>query len=215
MSKETEKESVSRLCRHRIYTETGTTRGCRLKTKNPSGFCHIHACVQPDSKFLEERPENCPVCMEKIKSNVRALSCGHYCHLSCILKTDTVNCPICRAELPEIIDLVFGNTCECCRHGNAHNGGIIHVELMGDAPPGEEPLVRIIFELPAEFIASIAITYRLRATGTLSEFIRDSIASGVIRLELLNVVSPDQRESIINMIEALAQNALDNPEQWF
>lgn len=49
--------------------------------------------------FVEEKPENCPVCYEKIDSN-ELLNCGHYVHKECIMKSRNNNCPICRKPIP-------------------------------------------------------------------------------------------------------------------
>jgi len=47
------------------------------------------------NKFKEDKPENCPVCLDEIDEK-ELLECGHYCHLDCIKKSNIYKCPICR-----------------------------------------------------------------------------------------------------------------------
>lgn len=194
--------NATKLCRYRIYTESGT-RGCKLKTKNSNGFCHVHSDIHSETKstFLEETPENCPVCLEKFRSNIRALSCGHYCHLSCILKSDKNNCPICRAELPEIVDLT-------------RKDKVFQIEMFNNTT---------IFEISTGMIASIAIGYQVYTAAmtqreipvqTLEEFISDSIDANIIQI-IAEDVTIEQKNTIVHLLTTMAQDAISNPDQWF
>lgn len=190
-------QPISKLCRYRVYTSSGT-RGCKLRTKNTNGFCHIHS-NSITTTFLEDMPENCPVCMEKFNSTARALRCGHYCHLKCILKSETNRCPICRVELPEIIYSTRKNVYE--------------VYDMIDDP---------IFEISTGMIASIVISYQIYSAAmsqrdiplqTLDEFISDSIDTNTV--QIIADISIEERNAIIDLLSTLAQDAINNPDQWF
>jgi hypothetical protein len=51
--------------------------------------------ITKQMKFLQEKPEDCIICTEKIKDN-EPLSCGHWIHISCIEKHFKPECPVCR-----------------------------------------------------------------------------------------------------------------------
>lgn len=57
---------------------------------------HIRKVVYSD-KVLE-CPDDCCVCLETIDSSSR-LSCGHYIHKACVVKSGKSQCPMCRAEV--------------------------------------------------------------------------------------------------------------------
>jgi hypothetical protein len=57
---------------------------------------HIRKVVYSD-KVLE-CPEDCCVCAETLDSSSR-LSCGHYIHKACVVKSGKSQCPMCRAEV--------------------------------------------------------------------------------------------------------------------
>jgi len=57
---------------------------------------HIRKVVYND-KILE-CPDDCCVCAESIDSSSR-LSCGHYIHKACVVKSGKSQCPMCRAEV--------------------------------------------------------------------------------------------------------------------
>ena len=48
--------------------------------------------------FVCEKPSECPVCYEPL-NEVKALSCGHWVHKSCIIKSKKDNCPMCRQKV--------------------------------------------------------------------------------------------------------------------
>jgi len=53
----------------------------------------------PNINFLEEKPEICPVCCETLDETDSSLSCGHYMHRYCFLKSKKTICPKCRQEV--------------------------------------------------------------------------------------------------------------------
>jgi len=88
-------------CRHNI----SLNHRCKNFTKNPCGFCHWHEKLYSDSdKFIEDRPTDCPVCYNKLSQVTRPLSCGHYVHKSCIIKSGKSECPICRKTLTGVFN---------------------------------------------------------------------------------------------------------------
>lgn len=48
--------------------------------------------------FVCEKPSECPVCYESLNED-KALSCGHWVHKSCIIKSKKDNCPMCRQKV--------------------------------------------------------------------------------------------------------------------
>lgn len=48
--------------------------------------------------FVCEKPSECPVCYEALETD-KALSCGHWVHKSCIIKSKKDNCPMCRQKI--------------------------------------------------------------------------------------------------------------------
>ena len=79
----------------------GTTikgKPCCRKTKD--NYCHIHknAPLKPH-KYKQEKPEECIVCFESLANQKRSLSCGHWIHKNCIIKSAKAECPICRKQL--------------------------------------------------------------------------------------------------------------------
>lgn len=73
---------------------------CTKRTNDETGYCHIHK-----DKHIEEKPSECPICIEKFSRSDKRLSCGHWIHLNCIRKSLKAECPICRCplSLPEKI----------------------------------------------------------------------------------------------------------------
>lgn len=45
-----------------------------------------------------EKPHECPVCFETLRTS-KPLSCGHWVHKKCIVKSLKNECPICRKEV--------------------------------------------------------------------------------------------------------------------
>lgn len=50
------------------------------------------------SSFTCEKPSECPVCYEALEDH-KPLSCGHWVHKSCIIKSKKDICPMCRAKV--------------------------------------------------------------------------------------------------------------------
>ena len=48
--------------------------------------------------FVCEKPSECPVCYEPLETD-KALSCGHWVHKTCIIKSKKDNCPMCRQKV--------------------------------------------------------------------------------------------------------------------
>lgn len=48
--------------------------------------------------WIQEKPDECPVCYEEISCEEH-LSCGHYVHRSCVIKTKKTCCPMCKSEI--------------------------------------------------------------------------------------------------------------------
>ncbi len=50
------------------------------------------------SHFTCEKPSECPVCYEALE-DLKPLSCGHWVHKGCIIKSKKDNCPMCRQKV--------------------------------------------------------------------------------------------------------------------
>ena len=57
------------------------------------------------SDWKQEKPAECPVCLEEIDEHEH-LSCGHYVHKCCLIKSKKTCCPMCKNEVKlEIEDI--------------------------------------------------------------------------------------------------------------
>ena len=55
-------------------------------------------CKTNSSAFTCEKPNECPVCYEALE-DLKPLSCGHWVHKSCIIKSKKDKCPMCREKV--------------------------------------------------------------------------------------------------------------------
>lgn len=53
----------------------------------------------PSIDFVEDRPDTCFICCDSLEQIDNALSCGHYMHRYCFLKSKKTSCPKCRQEV--------------------------------------------------------------------------------------------------------------------
>lgn len=49
--------------------------------------------------YVSEKPCECPVCFETLKDELKPLSCGHWVHKECVIKSKKDNCPMCRQKV--------------------------------------------------------------------------------------------------------------------
>ena len=49
--------------------------------------------------YVSEKPCECPVCFESLKNEKKSLSCGHWVHKDCIIKSKKDTCPLCRQTI--------------------------------------------------------------------------------------------------------------------
>ena len=54
------------------------------------------------TKWIQEKPEECPVCYEEMASEKDSLECGHWVHVLCIQKSLKAQCPLCRHKLTNV-----------------------------------------------------------------------------------------------------------------
>lgn len=75
--------------------------GKKCKNKSKQDFCHKHVNKQiPDvHRYIQEKPDECPVCMENLRKTKKPLPCGHWVHYKCILRSGKKECPICRQDV--------------------------------------------------------------------------------------------------------------------
>ena len=55
--------------------------------------------VPNDINFVEDKPDDCHICAIKLEDSDQPLSCGHYFHKECFIKTKNTTCPVCRTEV--------------------------------------------------------------------------------------------------------------------
>ena len=75
----------------------GLTKGqipCKRRVFG-ADYCFQHS---PPPEREQERPEDCPVCFEPMQQR-GPLSCGHWVHIGCVVKSGKSECPICRSSL--------------------------------------------------------------------------------------------------------------------
>lgn len=55
-------------------------------------------CCKEHSKVLTvfEKPEECPICLEKFSSEIPLIPCNHWICQECVIKTGKNECPVCR-----------------------------------------------------------------------------------------------------------------------
>ena len=94
--------------------------------------------------FVCEKPSECPVCYEPLETD-KALSCGHWVHKSCIIKSKKDNCPMCRQKV------------KLTRREREDMINIIVEETIPQPPPQEE----LPYTMPNE-IAIVTLQLRRR-----------------------------------------------------
>lgn len=66
-------------------------------------FEHVLNGTIVKSNWIQEKPKECPVCLDELGCE-KHLSCGHYVHKQCVLKSKKACCPICRSEIELDLD---------------------------------------------------------------------------------------------------------------
>jgi hypothetical protein len=55
--------------------------------------------VDNSRQYALEKPDECPVCLEKLSDEEKPWPCGHYVHRTCITRSFKAECPLCRSKL--------------------------------------------------------------------------------------------------------------------
>ncbi len=67
----------------------------------------------PETKFIQNNRDDCPICTNKIEINEEPLSCGHFIHRTCFINSNKTTCPVCIQEVfmteSELVDFVERN----------------------------------------------------------------------------------------------------------
>lgn len=84
--------------------ETGDYYRCKNNTRQGMLTCRTHSEFEEvigdaDMTFIEQMPEECPVCIEEFCQKDEPLSCGHWIHRSCVIRSGKAECPVCRSSL--------------------------------------------------------------------------------------------------------------------
>ncbi len=76
------------------HCQAKTKKGvqCKNKPGEDKHYCSFHM-----KQFKFQKPDECPICYESLQNETQPLSCGHWLHRKCFLKTKKNTCPICRS----------------------------------------------------------------------------------------------------------------------
>lgn len=79
-------------------------------------------CSNHQHRYRLEKPDDCPICMDKISSHSETpLECGHWIHKDCLLPTNLHMCPVCRQNMTSHeVQYIFGENHQQ-RNTYAHN----------------------------------------------------------------------------------------------
>lgn len=90
------------------YGLTKNNTRCKRKACCDSYYCSTH-----EELYRFEKPDECSICIEELKEDVRPAVCGHYMHSECLEKWLKTNhsCPVCRTLLRDKV-LVGGDALE-------------------------------------------------------------------------------------------------------
>jgi hypothetical protein len=71
------------------------TKKCENEVENCEKYCKEH---KEKNRF--EKPDDCPICLEKISEKSElSLTCGHWIHKNCLKLSEKHTCPICRTKM--------------------------------------------------------------------------------------------------------------------
>ena len=56
-------------------------------------------CNKHFKQYKFEKPNECPICFDKLNENELPLRCGHWFHAKCLKQTFCDNCPVCRTKM--------------------------------------------------------------------------------------------------------------------
>lgn len=73
-------------------------RCCKLNIFPRYKYCTRHISEQQPLQIVD-KPEECPVCIETFDEDDSPLTCGHWVHKECIIKSGKGQCPVCRFDL--------------------------------------------------------------------------------------------------------------------
>lgn len=73
-------------------------RYCKSPLYPNYSYCSRHCEYEQPFKQIE-KPDECPICVEKLSEDDKALKCGHWVHKGCIIKSGKSKCPICRIHI--------------------------------------------------------------------------------------------------------------------
>lgn len=81
---------------HNCCAKTLKGKDCKRERVNNGYYCNIH---YKDFYSPFEKPEDCLICTEELGDKDNLLSCGHWMHRSCFIKTHKETCPVCRKKV--------------------------------------------------------------------------------------------------------------------
>jgi hypothetical protein len=88
---------------------------CKFNARQGFLTCHTHREFEEvigdhDQTFFEDIPDDCPICCEEINKKSDPLTCGHWIHRTCVVKSGKAECPLCRSRVyltyPEMSELI-------------------------------------------------------------------------------------------------------------
>lgn len=90
------KSEIEIYTNHNCCGKTLNGKDCKKKRIDNGYYCHIH---KKDFCSPFEKPDDCFICTELLGDKDNLLSCGHWMHRSCFIKTNKETCPVCRKKV--------------------------------------------------------------------------------------------------------------------
>jgi Ring finger domain len=104
------RRSKSHLSKKKKSKAKTSVKKKRSKSKHKYGKCIVgkcpnksvqgkKCCASHKRQYGLDKPEDCPICLEKLGKKETPWPCGHYAHRKCITQGMKAECPLCRDPL--------------------------------------------------------------------------------------------------------------------
>jgi len=147
--------------RHYCQQHTCSVKTCKIscgKGDLKKRLCHLH-----QKQYALDKPDECAVCLEELKSDEEPWPCGHYIHRACITQSLKAECPMCRTKLklrPEEERVINNRSRQAQVERNEQliaglNNQVIANELRLRFGPAYDQILMIMAGLPPQFIGAV------------------------------------------------------------
>lgn len=106
------KMTENKYCKiHSSIVSQSKCKGLQFDLSQCGTSCSSEYCDTHKYKYRLEKPDDCPICIDKISNEIEIpLECGHWIHKECLKPTNVHKCPVCRQEMKkEEIEYIFGH----------------------------------------------------------------------------------------------------------